>query len=173
MMKTSLEISISNNQEAIEINELKSLQMTELMTDCALLSPEILGHSVLFDIDCKNFVISYDLMFCDDQLITEINSEYRAKDKPTDVITFALFADSPECRIITDNTINLGEIIISADTAMRQAQENDKTLEEEFYFLISHGVLHLLGFEHENDEKLEFMLNLQDKMIKYAQDNLV
>lgn len=173
MIKHFLEISISDNQKSIELNELKYLQITEKMTDFALLSPEILLHSVLFDIKEENLTVNFDVMFCNDELISEINSEYRGKDKPTDVITFALFADSEDSRFVINNTVNLGEIIISTDTAKKQAEEYNKTIEYELAFLISHGILHLLGFDHETEEKLTFMLNWQNKMIKYAQDNLV
>lgn len=172
MIKYSLEISISDNQESVELNELKYLQITEKMADYALFSPEISVHSVLFDLKEENLTVSFDVMFCDDALMTEINGEYRGKDKPTDVITFALFADSEESRFVVNNTVNLGEIIVSTDTAKKQAEEYEKTFEQEMAFLISHGILHLLGFDHETEEKLVFMLSLQDKMIKHVQNDL-
>lgn len=171
MIKHSLEITVSDNQNSEELNELNYLRITEAMADCALSSPEIHEHSVLFDIPTEGLTVNFDVMFCDDELMTEINGEYRGKDKPTDVITFALFADAEESRFVVNNTVNLGEIIVSVDTAKKQAAEYEKTTEQEIVFLISHGILHLLGFDHETDEKLVFMLSLQDKMIKYAQDN--
>ena len=69
--------------------------------------------------------ISFDIVFCNNEKIHEINREYRDKDRPTDVISFAIFADSePEERFIFDGEINLGEIIISLDKTKEQAGKN-------------------------------------------------
>ena len=108
---------------------------------------------------------SFDLLLCDDLFIKNINRDYRKIDAPTDVITFALYSDSEE-KIITDNTINLGQIIISIDKTYVQAQENSVSDEFEFLNLLSHGILHLLGFEHPDEEQLESMLELQNIMIE-------
>ena len=108
---------------------------------------------------------SFDVLLCDDAFIHEINREYRKIDRPTDVITFALFYDSEE-KIVTDNTINLGQIIISIDKTNSQAVENNVEVQYEFLNLLAHGVLHLLGFDHPDDEQLENMLNIQNKMIE-------
>lgn len=105
----------------------------------------------------------------DDNHIHEINREYRQKDRPTDVITFAIFADSPpEERFIFDNEINLGEIIISLDTALSQSKDEsheNKTFKDELYFLLAHGILHLLGYDHQDEETLKEMWTIQQEMI--------
>ena len=99
--------------------------------------------------------------------IHEINRDYREKDKPTDVITFALFADSDEEeRFIFDDEINLGEILISLDKTQEQAQSNDHSFSEELFFLISHGIMHLLGFDHMSEKELEYMLDQQQKSME-------
>ena len=77
-----------------------------------------------------------------------------------------MFADSPEEeRFIFDNEINLGEIIISLDTTSRQAKENNKSFKDELYFLLAHGILHLLGYDHMTEETLQEMWDIQTKMI--------
>ena len=76
----------------------------------------------------------------------------------------ALFADDEYSSAI-DGEIYLGEIIISADQTKIQADENKKTFNQELYFLISHGILHLLGFDHQDEEHYNFMINLQDKIL--------
>ena len=77
-----------------------------------------------------------------------------------------MFADSPkEERFIFDDEINLGEIIISLDTTARQAKENNKTFEQELYFLLAHGTLHLLGYDHMTEETLQEMWDIQNQMI--------
>lgn len=151
-------ISISNEQDLFEINNKKVSKCAQNMIDFALktLAPEELNQ-------VKD--INFGVVFCDNETIHSINSEYRGKDKPTDVITFSLFFDD-ENKIIIDNQVHLGEIIISTQMTDTQAKENNKTFEEELNFLLSHGILHLLGLDHPDDESLQLMLDLQDKMIK-------
>ena len=108
--------------------------------------------------------LSIDFVFCDDDFIHKINKEYRGFDKPTDVISFALFCDDEKSVIIDE--INLGEIIISVDTAQKQAVENNHCLKKEIYYLISHGILHLLGYDHQTQKEYNFMVEMQNFIIK-------
>ena len=114
-------------------------------------------------------LLYFDIVLCDDEKIHEINREYRQKDSPTDVITFAIFADSsPEERFIFDNEINLGEIIISLDRTLAQShdlQHGNNSFNKELYFLIAHGILHLLGYDHQDEDSLMKMWNIQQEMI--------
>ena len=109
-------------------------------------------------------IISFEISFCTDRLIREINRDYRSKDKATDVITFALFADD-ENSIIQNDTLELGEIIISIDTLISQAQENGNTIEKELYTLITHGILHLLGFDHLTQKDYDFVVGIQEAIV--------
>lgn len=127
------------------------------------LDRETISKSAIKNLDKKTFSIG--IVLCSDDKIKEINNTYRGKNQPTDVITFSLFADNKDMPIDID-IIELGEIFLSIDTVKKQAQEFNRTFEEEFYFLLAHGILHLLGFNHENDEKLDFMINLQNKMVE-------
>ena len=112
----------------------------------------------------KGANFDFELVFCDDAKIEEINSQYRGKDCPTDIITFALFFDCEE-KIVCDNEINLGEIIISFDTARRQAEAAGIALEKELQTLVAHGILHLLGLDHQTEEDYEFVLGIQERVI--------
>ena len=79
------------------------------------------------------------------------------------IISFAIFADSlPEERFIIDDEINLGEIIISLDKTEEQSKNNNVTFDSELYYLISHGILHLLGFDHQTQEEYDFMVEKQN-----------
>lgn len=120
---------------------------------------EIKNNSAIkgFDID----TIAFDIVLTDDKEIHSINKTYRNKDNPTDVITFALFADDDN-KFVFDKTIELGEIIISVDTAKRQAKE---TLEKEILTLIVHGIMHLLGFDHQTNKDYNFVVSVQDSVI--------
>ena len=123
---------------------------------------EIFERSCLYDKTIK--ILSIDFVFCNDEFIHKINKEYRGYDKPTDVISFALFCDDPKS-IVTDE-INLGEIIVSEDTAKKQALENGHSLQKEIYYLICHGILHLLGFDHQTQDEYNLMVEMQNCILK-------
>ncbi len=105
--------------------------------------------------------IRFDIAFCNDSSIHQINKEYRQKDSPTDVITFSLFADDDNA-IIYRKTADLGQIILSLETANRQKQD---TLEKEILTLICHGILHLFGFDHLDKKGYDFVVGIQNKVI--------
>ena len=82
------------------------------------------------------------LTLVDDETIREINREHRGKDKPTDVLSFPLEPESFSQERL------LGDIVISIDTARRQAADYDAPLQRELYRLLIHGLLHVLGHDH-------------------------
>ncbi|RFU65749.1 rRNA maturation RNase YbeY [Peribacillus glennii] len=98
--------------------------------------------------------------FVDNNRIRDINKEYRGKDAPTDVISFAMEEmGEDEVEIVgADIPRMLGDIIISLDKAREQAGEYGHSFERELGFLALHGLLHLLGYDHMNeaDEKVMF-----------------
>ena len=157
----------------IEINKLAKvrlpvqkallLQKTDKIIELLLNMPEITKNSPVFEHSFNT--LSFELSFCDDNTIREINRTYRDKDKATDVITFALFADDENAMII-NNTAALGEIIISTQTLVYQAAQNNNTVEDELYTLITHGVLHLFGFDHLNQKDYDFVVGIQEAVIK-------
>ena len=113
--------------------------------------------------------ISFDFLFCGSEKTHEINREYRKKDYPAEIITFAIFADSGE-KFIFDGEINLGEVIIALDKVTEEAQKKDTTKEYELAFLISHGILHLLGFDHQTTEDYNFVVELQKEALDKIKD---
>ncbi len=96
------------------------------------------------------------VVLADDQYIQALNREYRGKDTPTDVLSFALNeGDEPEIFEGPDEQL-LGDIIISLETAKRQAEEYEHSVEREIAFLTVHGMLHLLGYDHiQEEDRLE------------------
>lgn len=93
------------------------------------------------------------LILVDDEYIHRLNHQYRGKDAPTDVLSFALNeGDEPEIIDGPQETL-LGDIIISLETASRQAEEYGHSLERELAYLSVHGMLHLLGYDHETEEE--------------------
>lgn len=98
------------------------------------------------------------VVLADDEYIRQLNRQYRNKDMPTDVLSFAMndhcatehepdITEAPE-----DIEILLGDIVISLETTARQALEFGHSLERELAYLTVHGMLHLLGYDHEEEE---------------------
>ena len=168
--KKEINIFIENAYENFEsLPDLSEMTKAAVkMTEYFLSKKDWVQNSCLegYDFD----LLYFDVVLTDDEKIHEINKQYRQKDAPTDVITFAMFADSPEEeRFIFNNEINLGEIIISLDTALAQSKNEcheNKTFKDELYFLLAHGILHLLGYDHQDETTLKHMWNLQQEMIE-------
>lgn len=112
--------------------------------------------------------ITLDIVFCDSKKTQELNRDYRDKDYPADIITFAIFADD-ENSFIFDGEINLGEIIIALDKVVAGDNRDisfSKNKEQELFFLISHGLMHLLGFDHRDEEEYNFVIGEQRKALE-------
>ena len=108
------------------------------------------------------------LRLTDDIEIQKLNYEYRQLDKPTDVLAFAsLDTDIPQSVQRPDEIpLYLGDIVISVVTASKQAKQQDHSLQTELAWLASHGLLHLLGWDHPDEESLIKMLNQQVILLK-------
>ncbi len=160
MSKTN--IFIENAYENFNIDEVEVQKNVSSMADYILNNKEITSKS--FINNYKYDTLTFDIVLTNNEEIHRINKEYRNKDVPTDVITFAIFADSEENeRYIIDGDIVLGEIIVSLDKIKEQSIENNISFKEELYFIISHGILHLLGFDHQNEVDYNFMVENQNK----------
>ena len=107
-------------------------------------------------------VVSY--IFVDLNNIHDINKEYRQIDRPTDVISFA-YIDSSENKELPHE---LGDVFICVEKIIEQANEYGHSVTRECAFLVVHGILHLLGYDHIEKEDEEVMFSLQDKIL----DNL-
>ncbi len=105
--------------------------------------------------------------FVDNHEIQIVNRNYRQKDEPTDVISFAMQEEGEdEMKIIgAEMPVLLGDIIISVDKAKEQAEEYDHSLERELSFLALHGFLHLLGYDHLNEEDEKKMFSRQEDIL--------
>lgn len=101
------------------------------------------------------------LAFVDNAYIHELNKNYRDKDKPTDVLSFPMDDINNEQPYVL-----LGDIIISLEKAKEQAEEYGHSFEREMAFLTVHGVLHLLGHDHEGEEEREWMEKEQRRVLE-------
>ncbi|WP_049424337.1 rRNA maturation RNase YbeY [Staphylococcus warneri] len=106
------------------------------------------------------------ITFVDKSEIQEINKMYRDKDKVTDVISFALEEDEPDIDMSEfDIPRVLGDIIICTDVAQEQSESYGHSFERELGFLALHGFLHLLGYDHMNEEDEKEMFCHQDAIL--------
>lgn len=107
------------------------------------------------------------ISFVSNEEIQQINRDYRNKDEITDVISFALQDNSDEIKMITPENmpLALGDIIISFDRAKQQAKEYGHSLRREIGFLIVHGFLHLLGYDHLNETDEKEMFGKQNEIL--------
>ncbi len=107
--------------------------------------------------------VSMGLQFVDDFTIAALNSAWRSKSEATDVLSFSIFDE--QLYIPDSNSIELGDIVVSITTAERQAKEHNHSLLYELRWLVSHGFLHLLGWDHPTSEKLKDMLSCQEQLL--------
>lgn len=87
--------------------------------------------------------------------MSRLNESYRGKQGPTDVLSFG--CDDPCAVVGPDEPVAIGDVVIAPDVAVAQAEEYGHTVEEELNLLLVHGILHLLGYDHESDEDAEVM----------------
>ena len=98
--------------------------------------------------------------FVDNEEIHRLNREYRGKDKPTDVLSFPMWeGDEEGIGDVDGEAVLLGDIILSVEKAMSQAQEYGHSIERELAFLSVHSTLHLIGYDHETSAEDEKYMN--------------
>jgi probable rRNA maturation factor len=101
------------------------------------------------------------LLFTDDAAIKEINAEWRAKDKPTNVLSFPAFQLKPGMA----PKRMLGDIVFAYETVAREAGEEQKPFDNHLRHLVAHGLLHLFGFDHETDHEADEMEALERRIL--------
>lgn len=167
MINKHLKINIfsENIYDKYELNEKKFIQTAKKILKFYLTEPEVQNNFCLKDLEYTS--ITFDFVYCDSVKTHEINREYRDKDYPADIITFAIFADTAaEERFIFDGDVNLGEVLIALDKVQEEAEKKGVSFDYELSFLISHGILHLLGFDHQTMEDYNFIVGLQNKALE-------
>ena len=110
----------------------------------------------------KEYEVS--IILVDAKQIHEINRDYRNIDRPTDVISFAL-KDSEDEFYIDELDLELGDIFINVEAVVNQAKEYGHSECREISFLCTHGLLHLLGYDHMNEKDEKEMFELQDVIL--------
>jgi probable rRNA maturation factor len=102
------------------------------------------------------------LVFTDDAHIKELNAGWRGKDKPTNVLSFPAFKPDKTSRALSPM---LGDVILALETVQREAALEDKPFEHHLSHLLVHGLLHLLGYDHETEDEADEMEALERRIL--------
>ena len=147
-------ISMENAQDKIELGEYLEQRLQDGLNAVAK----------LHDLDDMTEV---DITIVDDEEIHQLNRDYRNVDRPTDGLSFALDEDEEDEPELLEGQLHLlGDIIISAETATRQAEEFGHGLEREIVYLAVHGLLHLLGYDHMVEEDKVIMRAKEEEALR-------
>jgi probable rRNA maturation factor len=122
---------------------------------------------ILYEQNIQNCILS--VVLCNDAFILPLNRDYRGKDKPTDVLSFA----QREGAFSRHDDPLLGDVIISLETAQSQSIEHGKTVLQELDLLLVHGILHLLGYDHIEDDEAEIMEKKEQQILINLRQNLL
>ncbi len=147
-------ISMENAQDKIVLGEYLEKRLQDGLNAVAK----------LHDLDDMTEV---DITIVDDEEIHQLNRDYRNVDRPTDVLSFALDEDDEDEPELLEGQLHLlGDIIISAETATRQAEEFGHGLEREIVYLAVHGLLPLLGYDHMVEEDKVIMRAKEEEALR-------
>ena len=123
--------------------------------------------NVVAELEALSPQTEVDITLVDDAAIHELNRTYRGIDRPTDVLSFALDEGEEEPEVDDDEIEHLlGDVIISAPTAVRQCEEYGHGLEREMTYLAVHGMLHLLGYDHMEEKDKLIMRKREEEVLR-------
>lgn len=106
------------------------------------------------------------LTFVDDEQIQHLNADYRDKNQPTDVLSFPMYENAEDINVFEDEPVLLGDIVISIPRAKEQAEEYGHSFKRELGFLSVHGFLHLIGYDHMDEEAEQEMFAKQEEILQ-------
>ena len=120
--------------------------------------------------------VELGLLIATQERVRQLNRDYLGRDEPTDVLAFSareeVGTDSPPFVQPPDGVLHLGEVIISYPQAAIQAEEHQHSIKKELAILIIHGVLHLLGYEHDKPELARQMRAREAELLSYIEGGL-
>ena len=155
------DLDIFVNSETLELMKNPSQWIEEIgvwirfmQVNEALNCPKIVLNSSRF---------SLGLELTNDKKILELNHTWLGQSRSTDVLSFPIIDET--ISVVSNECVELGDIVISVPTAIRQAKENNVDLFRELRWLATHGLLHLLGWDHSDEESLNNMLLIQEQLL--------
>jgi len=116
-------------------------------------------QAILNEHQAKDMAAEVSLFWTNDPDIRQLNQQYRHQDKPTNVLSFPLYDGWDVIAPVAQQVpvVALGDIILSLDTIMREANTQDKSLQAHTMHMLVHGMLHLCGYDHQQDDEAERM----------------
>ncbi len=116
--------------------------------------------------ELNNKDIEISVVYSDDNSVQELNKNYRGKDKPTNVLSFATIDGIDDIQeLFEEEPIMLGDVILAFETTKKESTEQNKKFEDHATHLLVHGVLHLMGFDHIEDIEADYMEALETKIL--------
>lgn len=161
MINTELNISIN---ETLWEKALPDFQ--ELSPRIVSLATNFINEHEPLDFFALGKTLSFNLCLSNDHEIQTLNKDFRGYNKPTNVLSFANIDWSDfNQQLALDDDIEMGDIIIALETLQREAEEKKISLQNHFCHLLTHGVLHLLGYDHQEDDEAEHMETFEIKIL--------
>jgi probable rRNA maturation factor len=149
-----MEIWISNEQNRVPVSETQE-QMVRKVAEMALrMAGQELGENV-----------EVSVTFVDNETIQELNREHRGIDKPTDVLSFSQLEGEEMAEVPEGVPLPLGDIVISLERCQEQAADYGHSFDRELGFLVAHGMLHLLGYDHQTPEEEAAMMAKTEEIL--------
>ncbi|KAM3282070.1 endoribonuclease YBEY, chloroplastic isoform X1 [Capsicum chacoense] len=161
-VKICIEEQMPDDLEIVDIAEMLRLNVPMAMKfafDTLKDSDYHTRDRAINDVGCFES-IELSVLLCNDEFIRELNKDWRDEDSPTDVLSMSQHIPELELPILM-----LGDIVISVETASRQAEERGHSLLDEIRILLVHGLLHLLGFDHEISDEAEAEMEKEEELL--------
>lgn len=146
---SSLDVYFDDRQEKVEISEELKNSMIEVIKIALIMENETLDSEV-------------SVSFVDNSEIQNLNSDFRGKDMPTDVLSFPMGEDE----FGMEEEVILGDIVISCERALEQSADFGHSFEREMLYLTAHSILHLLGYDHMIEEEKKIMRAKEKEIMK-------
>ncbi|MFZ5826061.1 MAG: rRNA maturation RNase YbeY [Bacillota bacterium] len=151
-----MEIWISNEQEKVSLTG----EQEEMVRRVAERAVALVGANLGLD---NNVEVS--ITFVDDEAITDLNRDHRGLAKPTDVLSFSQLEGEELASLPEGEPVPLGDIVISLERCLTQAADYGHSLERELGFLTAHGMLHLMGYDHQTPEDEAAMMAKTEEIL--------
>ncbi len=136
-----------------------------------------LAATALEAVELPDGVVEISIVLADDTAVQALNRHWRGKDAPTNVLSFAAL-DDEDAPLADGAPLLLGDVILAYETTAAEAMAQGKPLDDHFSHLVIHGILHLLGFDHEDEDEAIEMEALESTLLAalgipdpYGEDN--